>query len=279
MRDLAYKDLLPDQILRAQHAQQTLQDHLTEQHMRQLLGSEPLQAILGVICQKEQRQQNKQYKDNHCYIQMIDSMDPVAALQPLETPKEEGKEKTEKDTTGEAAVQRKTTVIVAEILLWKQQNCQQRRLTTIYKDNNDNNDDNGAEGEGSTTRRRVETPRRQEDTTTAAEMAIVERRERERERGSTTGKETKTTTSLCCYYDNPSLPRYSDYLSFTHHVHYIAVYCSATTGSIQLPGLETRGEKTTVGVQLHLPTRHLVAQIARCNRDVRCDSNRTPPNH
>ena len=51
--DLAYKDLLPDQILRAQHAIQALQDHLTEQHMRQLLGTEPLQAILGVICKKE----------------------------------------------------------------------------------------------------------------------------------------------------------------------------------------------------------------------------------
>ena len=53
VQDLAYKDLLPDQILRAQHALQALQDHLTEQHMRQLLGTEPLQAILGVICQKE----------------------------------------------------------------------------------------------------------------------------------------------------------------------------------------------------------------------------------
>ena len=49
VRDLAYKDLLPDQILRAQHALQALQDHLTEQHMRQLSGTEPLQAILGVI--------------------------------------------------------------------------------------------------------------------------------------------------------------------------------------------------------------------------------------
>ena len=52
VRDLAYKDLLPDQMLRAQHALQTLQDHLTEQQMRQLLGSDPPQAVLGVICQK-----------------------------------------------------------------------------------------------------------------------------------------------------------------------------------------------------------------------------------
>ena len=28
-----------------------------------------------------------------------------------------------------------------------------------------------------------------------------------------------------------------------------------------------------------LKPQNLVAQIARCNRDVRCDSNRTPPNH
>ena len=96
VRDLAYKDLLPDHILRAQHARQALQDHLTEQHMRQLLGSEPLQAILGVICQKELLQQKKQHKDNHYYIRMIDSTDPVAALQQPEAEKEEGKEKTEK---------------------------------------------------------------------------------------------------------------------------------------------------------------------------------------
>ena len=63
VRDLAYKDLLPDQILRAQHALQALQDHLTEQHVRQLLGSEPLQAILGVICQKELLQQQKQHNN------------------------------------------------------------------------------------------------------------------------------------------------------------------------------------------------------------------------
>ena len=52
VRDLAYRDLLPDQILRAQHALLALQDHLTEQHMRQLLGTEPLQAILAVIVKR-----------------------------------------------------------------------------------------------------------------------------------------------------------------------------------------------------------------------------------
>ena len=57
VRDLAYKDLLPGQILRAQHALRALQDHLTEQHMRQLLGSEPLQAILGAISQEGRAQQ------------------------------------------------------------------------------------------------------------------------------------------------------------------------------------------------------------------------------
>ena len=81
VQDLAYKDLLPDQLLRAQHALQALQDHLTEQHTRQLLGSEALQAILGVICQKELlQQQEKHHKDNAYYIQ-IDSMDLVAELQ------------------------------------------------------------------------------------------------------------------------------------------------------------------------------------------------------
>ena len=83
-------------MLRAQHALQALQEHLTEQHMRQLLGSEPLQAILGVICQKEQlQQQKKKHNDNRYYIQMIHSMDPAAALQQPEAAKRkaEGKEK------------------------------------------------------------------------------------------------------------------------------------------------------------------------------------------
>ena len=85
VRDLAYKDLLPGQILRAQHALQALQDHLTEQHMRQLLGAEPLQAILGAISKKEEY-------DKH-YVRMIDSIDPVALLQ-----EEQEKDEQEGDT-------------------------------------------------------------------------------------------------------------------------------------------------------------------------------------
>ena len=79
VRDLAYKDLLPGQILRAQHALQALQDHLTEQHMRQLRGNEPLQAILGAISKKEEY--DKHY-DQH-YVQ-IDSLDPDSLLQQQE---------------------------------------------------------------------------------------------------------------------------------------------------------------------------------------------------
>ena len=99
VRDLAYKDLLPDQILRAQHALQALQDHLTEQHMRQLLGTEPLQAILGVICEKEllQQQQKEQHAKSY-YVRMIDSMDPIAPLQ------QEEQEKEGEDTTEGASI-------------------------------------------------------------------------------------------------------------------------------------------------------------------------------
>ena len=50
--------------------------------------------------------------------------------------------------------------------------------------------------------------------------------------------------SLCCYYDSPSLPLYSDYFSFTHHVHYVAACCSTTTASVQPLGLETSGATT-----------------------------------
>ena len=84
VRDLAYKDLLPGQILRAQHALQALQDHLTEHHIRQLLGTEPLQAIVGAISKKEEY-------DKH-YVQMIDSIDPVAVLQQEEQEKEKEQE-------------------------------------------------------------------------------------------------------------------------------------------------------------------------------------------
>ena len=135
VRNLAYKDLLPDQILRAQHALQALQDHLTEQHMRQLLGSEPLQAILGVICQKDLLHQKRQHKDNHYCIQMIDSMDPAVALQQPEAAKGEGKEKKEEDTTEEAILQKRAREIMAAVLQRKQQHRQQPRLTTTHRNN------------------------------------------------------------------------------------------------------------------------------------------------
>ena len=122
--------------------------------MRQLLGSEPLQGILGAICQKEQLQQEeKHHNDNAYYIQMIDRMYPVAALQ-----QEEGKEKIEENTTGEAAtqqrakkimaaIQQRAKKIIAAIQQRNQQDSQQPRLTTTYKDNNENNDDICREGE------------------------------------------------------------------------------------------------------------------------------------
>ena len=180
VRDLAYKDPLPDQILRAQHALQALQDHLTERHMRQLLGSESLQAILGVICKQEplQQQQKEQHNTKSYYVRVIDSMDPIAALQQDEQEKKEG------DTTGGSVQQRAKEILAAMQQRKQQDRQQQQRQTTTRDDTNDNNDDNGRE-EDSTTRRRVEgleeleTPRRQgEDTTVAAEMAIAERQER-----------------------------------------------------------------------------------------------------
>ena len=110
VRDLAYKDLLPGQILRAQHALQALQDHLTEQHMRQLLGSEPLQAILGAINKEEEH-------DKH-YIQMIDSIDPVTILQ-------QGAQGTESEqgesSRGETTLQQRADEIIAAIRQRKQQ--------------------------------------------------------------------------------------------------------------------------------------------------------------
>ena len=67
-------------------------------------------------------------------------------------------------------------------------------------------------------------------------LAIVERPER---RELQVNEKEKTTT-CCRYYDHlVSLPLYSDYLPFTVHVHYIAICCSATTGSFQLHQLET----------------------------------------
>ena len=165
VRDLAYKDPLPGQILRAQHALQALQDHLTEQHMRQLLGSEPLQAILGAISEKKEH-------DKH-YIQMIDSIDPVAILQ------QEGQEKEneqEGDTTRETPLRQRAEEILASLRQRKQQWRQrQQQHRTTKEDDNDND------------RRRVEMPRRQggdttedmtRNTTAENRLAIVERSER-----------------------------------------------------------------------------------------------------
>ena len=155
VRDLAYKDLLPNQIVRAQHALQALQDHLTEQHMRQLLGAEPLQAILGAMSEKEEN-------DKPYYIQMIDSIDPVAVLQQGEQGREE------RGDTGEVSLQQRAEEILAAIQQRKQQSRrqQQSRQQQQHVTTNDNNDDNGRTGENND-RRRIETPRRQEEDTTA----------------------------------------------------------------------------------------------------------------
>ena len=196
VRDLAYKDLLPDQILRAQHALQALQDHLTEQHMRQLLGTEPLQAILGAMSEKEEN--NKPY-----YIQMIDSMDPVAVLQSRRTGEEE------KETTEEVSIQQRAEEILAAIRQRKQQSRQQQQTQVTTNDDNDDND----RTEDNPSRKRVETPRRQEeDTTAVTEMAIIERQERGilqvRRRRTTTDLVVATTTTV-------SLPRLLSHFVFT----------------------------------------------------------------
>ena len=179
VRDLAYKDLLPGQILRAQHALQALQDHLTEQHMRQLLGTEPLQAILGAICEKEDY-------DKH-YIGMIESIDPVATLQ-------EGQEQEQQRnaTEGETPLRRRAEEILTTLRQRRQQWRQRQQPRTT------NDDDNS--------RRRTDTPRRQgEDTTEEAaenRLAIVERPER-RELQVTRRRRRRlvvatTTTLLAC---------------------------------------------------------------------------------
>ena len=190
------------QLLAGERDAEALQDHLTEQHMRQLLGTEPLQAILGAISKKEEH-------DKHYYVQMIDSMDPMTALQQEQQEKEEG------DTNEEVSLQQKAKEIVAAIQQRKQQSRQQQRQPTTI------NDSNGSDGrEEDTTRRRVETP---------------DRNCRETRKRSTTNKEEEKTTICCCYYDySPSFPLYSDHVSFTYCVYYIAICCSATTASFQL---------------------------------------------
>ena len=86
-------------------------------------------------------------------------------------------------------------------------------------------------------------------------MAIVERKA-----GILQVRKRRRRRIRCCYYDSPSLPLYSDYLSFARCVYYIAICCSASTGSVQLLGLET-GRETTVGVQLQLPSRQLLQEL------------------
>ena len=177
VRDLAYKGVLPDQILRAQHALQALQDHLTEQHMRQLLGPEPLQAILGAISKKEEH--------DKYYVQMIDSIDPVTLLQ-------QGGQGNENeqggDVRGETSLQQRADEILAAIRQRKQQWRQQRQQQRTT--------DNDAQQ-----RRRVETPRRQEerDTTGETRLAIVKRGELQvRRRRRRRLVVATTTTVLAC---------------------------------------------------------------------------------
>ena len=123
--------------------------------MRQLLGSEPLQAILGAICKKENY--------DKYYIGMIDSMDPVAILQG-EQEKDQGGSTTE----GETPLRQRAE----EILTSLRQRRQQWRQRQQPRTTNDNDN----------SRRRTETPRRQgEDTTEGVaedRLATVERPER-----------------------------------------------------------------------------------------------------
>ena len=138
----------------------------------------------------------KKKNDKPYYIQMIDSMDPVAVLQ------QEGQEKEQEgETTREVPLRQKAAEILAAIQQRKQQSRQRQQHVTT----NDDNDDNGrAEGEDHN-RRRVETARRQgEDTTAETRLAIVERHEtgelqlQVRRRRRRRLVVTTTTTVLAC---------------------------------------------------------------------------------
>ena len=109
--------------------------------MRQLLGSEPLQAILGAICKKEDY--------DKYYIGMIDSMDPVAILQG-EQEKEKEKEQGGSTTEGETPLRQRAEEILTSLRQRRQQWRQQRQQPRTTR-----NDDNDS------SRRRIETPRRQ----------------------------------------------------------------------------------------------------------------------
>ena len=179
VRDLAYKDLLPGQILRAQHALQALQDHLTEQHMRQLLGNEPLQAILGAISKQEEYDQH--------YVQMIDSLDPVSLLQQQEGENDQEGDTTRGDTTRESPLQQRANEILTAIRQRKQQWRQQRQQQRTTDDDNQDN-----------SRRRTDTPRRQGEDTTLAVVEKPERRELQVRRRRRRLVVATTTTLLAC---------------------------------------------------------------------------------
>ena len=149
--------------------------------MRQLLGSEPLQAILGAIWKKEDY-------DKH-YIGMIGM---VESIDPVVLPTEEQQEEREGTTGVEAHLRQRAEEILSSLRQRRQQwgRRQQPRTTN----DNDNN------------RRRIETPRRQGEDTTGSEaenrLAIIERPER-RELQVTRRRRRRlvvatTTTVLAC---------------------------------------------------------------------------------
>ena len=158
--------------------------------MRQLLGSEPLQAILGAICKKEDY--------DKYYIGMIESIDPAAILQGEQEQDQRGS-----TTEGETPLRQKAE----EILTSLRQRRQQWRQRQQPRTTNDNDN----------SRRRTDTPRRQgEDTTEdVAEnrLAIVERPER-RELQVTKRRRrrlvvaTTTTVSACLSTVTTSLSQF-----------------------------------------------------------------------
>ena len=130
------------------------------------------------------------------------------------------------DTRRETSLQQRADEIVAAIRQRKQQWRQRLQQPRITDDD----------------RRRVETPRRQEerDTTGETRLAIIERGElqvrRRRRRRLVVATTTTVLACLSTVY----------YLPFTVHVHYIAVCCSATTGSFPTTSV---GDKSR-GLQL-----------------------------
>ena len=137
----------------------------------------------------------------------------------------QGQEQPRDTTEGETPLRQRAEEILNSLRQRKQQWRQRQQPRTTY--DNDN-------------RRRTDTPRRQGEDTTGEtaenRLAIVERPE-VRELQVIRRRRRRL---VCRHYDHPlSMPLYSDYLPFTVRVHYIAVCCSATTGSFQLHQLET----------------------------------------